>query len=552
MVSSGKYLIISGLVLLTIFACKTQKQQTHRYVDYQPYFDQTKRFYVRTPSLKDVKLDTSVQILSNLREEILEINDSVTFTLELEFSKGELIIDIDKINEKPPIYDTFMVVKGFIFKNELVNTLFPVIPDSFKLELFNLNDSISVNQIHDSLNSDHTTWVDSMPVLHAVDTVSKLIKVQPVQKPYFTREEILADTTRDLFDADSILNDLLADIPWKIGDSIPYFKEFTNYQMDSLLFMQTNVAYVEIIDTSRIVKMYPREMLYRQVSERSTISDEIFNIDKVGFKIFYEDEEDVFIDMVKVQGGSFKIGNNELDEDERPQYGLNVSNFLIGKFELTNQLFCTFMNYIHCDSLGKINRLKVINMDPRYSKIKLNATTGKFYVLKDYENYPVVNVSWAGANLFCKTMGGRLPSEAEWEYAARGGVYAVRYYTNEKRTDYDYEYRYAGSNTMAEVGWFVDNSDGACQYIGSLKPNQLGLYDMSGNVWEWCYDNYNIDFYKRNGDSTDPMCLTGSGVRVNRGGSWSSDATYCRVSNRNYLDEFDFNPYLGFRYMREK
>ncbi|HPR86314.1 MAG TPA: SUMF1/EgtB/PvdO family nonheme iron enzyme, partial [Prolixibacteraceae bacterium] len=99
----------------------------------------------------------------------------------------------------------------------------------------------------------------------------------------------------------------------------------------------------------------------------------------------------------------------------------------------------------------------------------------------------------------------------------------------------------------SDVGWFVDNSDGSCQYKGSLMPNQLGIYDMCGNVWEWCYDNYDKEFYKRNSDSTDPECINGSGKRVNRGGSWSSDAQYCRITNRNYLDEFDYNPFLGFR-----
>jgi formylglycine-generating enzyme required for sulfatase activity len=543
-------LFFAGLFLLTIFACKTQKQQ-HRYVDYQPYFDQTKKVFVKTPSSKNANLDTSVQILSNLREEVLKFEDTITFTQELELSSGELIIDIGEINEKPPIYDTFMVVKGFLFKDELVNSLFPVIPDSIKQELSNLTDSLSGKPTSDSLKNIGSQLPDSISLSRVVNPIFQPVKIQPVHKDFYTREEILSDTTRDLFDADTILNNLLSDIPWKKGDSIPYLKGFSKYQMDSMLLLQTDFAYVEIFDTSRAVKQYPLKKLIKEVTKKEMVHDQFVHSDKVVFKIFYKNEEDVFIDMVRVKGGSFKIGSNEFDDDERPQYGLNVSDFMIGKFELTNKLFCAFLNYIHCDSLGKINRLKVIDLNPRYSKIQCDTATGRFFVLKDYEEYPVINVTWAGASLFCKKLGGSLPSEAQWEYAARGGVYAVRYYTNQNRTDYDYEYRFAGSNTMGEVGWFVDNSDGYCQYKGSLKPNQLGLFDMSGNVWEWCYDNYNKDFYKHNGSSNDPICLTGSGIRVNRGGSWSSDAQYCRITNRNYLGEFDFNPYLGFRYERE-
>jgi formylglycine-generating enzyme required for sulfatase activity len=276
--------------------------------------------------------------------------------------------------------------------------------------------------------------------------------------------------------------------------------------------------------------------------------DQLIHNEKVVFQVFYKEEDDVFIDMVRVQGGNFKIGSNEFDDDERPQYGLDLSSFLIGKYELTNKIFCSFLNYIHCDSLGKKGRLKIIDLNSRYTKIYYDKPTERFFVMKYYEEYPVVNVSWAGASLFCKTMGGSLPSEAEWEYVARGGIYAIRYYINADKTDYDYEFRFAGGNSMSDVGWFVDNSDGSCQYKGSLMPNQLGIYDLCGNVWEWCYDNYDKEFYKRNSDGTDPICINGSGKRVNRGGSWSSDAQYCRITNRNYLDEFDYNPFLGFRF----
>jgi formylglycine-generating enzyme required for sulfatase activity len=117
-------------------------------------------------------------------------------------------------------------------------------------------------------------------------------------------------------------------------------------------------------------------------------------------------------------------------------------------------------------------------------------------VLTGYEDYPVVNVTWQGAQIFCSILNGKQPSEAEWEFAARGGVYAIRSYTGINKDDFEYEYRFAGGNVMTERGWFVDNSYGRTHKVGMLKPNQLGIFDMCGNVWEWCYDKYNKDFYK--------------------------------------------------------
>jgi len=311
------------------------------------------------------------------------------------------------------------------------------------------------------------------------------------------------------------------------------------------------MVFIEIYDTSRQVRKYPLEQLTRETSEKKLVPDMQIISDQVVFRRFYKDEEDVFMKMARVQGGTFKMGSNEFDEDERPEYGLRVSDFLLGTFEVTNDVFCSFMNVLRCDSLGKVNRTRVVDWKSRFSKIYWDYSTGRYKVRSGYEKYPVVNVTWAGANLVCKHMGGRLPSEAEWEYAAKGGYYAIRYYTNADKTDYTYEHRFAGSNVMGEVGWFVDNSDGDCQMVGGFTPNRLGLFDMSGNVWEWCYDNYSRDFYNRNGDSSDPMCIISNGVRINRGGSWSSDAMYCRITNRNFLEEFQCNPYLGFRLMRE-
>jgi formylglycine-generating enzyme required for sulfatase activity len=140
--------------------------------------------------------------------------------------------------------------------------------------------------------------------------------------------------------------------------------------------------------------------------------------------------------------------------------------------------------------------------------------------------HPMVMVSWNDAVAYCNWLSDelngdyRLPTEAEWEYAARGG---------KKNTSYIY----AGSNDLDEVGWNQDNSGAQANSVMKKKPNELGLYDMSGNVWEWCRDWYEKEYYAKS-PSTNPKGAATGSYRVLRGGGWYGPAAYCRVANRNY------------------
>jgi len=144
---------------------------------------------------------------------------------------------------------------------------------------------------------------------------------------------------------------------------------------------------------------------------------------------------------------------------------------------------------------------------------------------------------------FKNTKGFRLPTEVEWEWFARGGQIAIEEGT--------FDYTYSGSNNINEVAWYYENSGGnkgATQDVGLKKPNQLGLYDCSGNIWEWCYDTTeNIE----NGKSYTYKAFDSSNVyRRLKGGSWYEDANVCTVLCRNYAYAIDANDVVGFRLVR--
>ncbi len=202
------------------------------------------------------------------------------------------------------------------------------------------------------------------------------------------------------------------------------------------------------------------------------------------------------------------MGSNDGESDEKPIHPVTLSDFLIGKTEVTQKQWRDVTgkdpsNFKNCDNCPVE---KVSWDDVKDFIIKLNKKTGKIY---------------------------RMPTEAEWEYAAKGG--------NKSN-----EYTYSGSNTIGYVAWYSDNSGSKTHPVGQKQPNELGLFDMTGNVWEWCSDWYGEDYYQSSRSSNPKGALSGS-FRVYRGGVWSTGAQNCRTSyrSRNYPDS-RYN-YLGFR-----
>ena len=234
-------------------------------------------------------------------------------------------------------------------------------------------------------------------------------------------------------------------------------------------------------------------------------------IDTVYSKSKQEEEiANLLSNMVKVEGGTFTMGatseqGSSAWDDEKPTHSVTLSSFYLCKYEVTQALWRAVMG-------------------------------GSLFNLKG-DNLPVEQVSWDECQTFISRLNNltgrnfRLPTEAEWEYAARGG----------KRSR---GYKYSGSNVLSDVAWYDGNSSDKTHPVGTKSPNELGLYDMSGNVWEWCSDWYGT--YSSSAQ-TNPTGPSSGSSRVNRGGGWFNVNRNCRSSNRSY-DAPDFRDnYLGLR-----
>lgn len=252
------------------------------------------------------------------------------------------------------------------------------------------------------------------------------------------------------------------------------------------------------------------------------------------------------IPLVFVEGGRFLMGNDTLhgDRDEVPVHEVIVRDFYMGQFEITNRQFCAFLNEMGNQEEGGVTWINL------YPKIKRGGVSpfqfkdGRYWIKPGYEEHPVVRVSWYGAKAFCKWLSEkkgklyRLPTEAEWEYAARGGIKGEGY-------------EFAGSPNLGEVAWrSSDNKkDLITRQVGLKKPNELDIYDLSGNVWEWCQDWYAP--YPRDGARRDVGGPAEGITKVCRGGRWHKDSADCRIANRNYFRP-DYRVYeLGFRVVAE-
>jgi formylglycine-generating enzyme required for sulfatase activity len=223
--------------------------------------------------------------------------------------------------------------------------------------------------------------------------------------------------------------------------------------------------------------------------------------------------KDLINNMVFVDGGSFMMGcsngqSNNCDKDERTVHRVVLSRFKIGKFEVTRSQWLEVM--------GK------------------NRST-----FDSCNQCAVSNVSWNDIQVFIKKLNKltvkhfRLPTEAEWEFAARGGILSRGF-------------EYSGSNDLDSVAWYDRNSKLSVKKVGQKNSNELGLYDMSGNVWEWCSDWYGENYYSES-IVDNPMGPMYGEDRVVRGGSWIVGPRNHRVAYRARESPDKLESYIGFR-----
>ncbi|MEZ4829454.1 MAG: formylglycine-generating enzyme family protein [Bacteroidia bacterium] len=250
-------------------------------------------------------------------------------------------------------------------------------------------------------------------------------------------------------------------------------------------------------------------------------------------------------EMIFIKGGTFDMGSEKYD-NEKPVHKVTVSDFWLGKTAVTVGQFAAFIDATGYKTNAEKGDGSYIWTGSEWKKKaginwRCNAS-GKVRPESEW-NHPIIHVSWNDAKVYCDWLSEqtgqkwRLPTEAEWEYAAGGG--------SENRTEY------AGTNNESELGdyaWYTKNTkDTGTRPVGQKKPNRLGLYDMSGNVWEWCWDWYGS---YTSSDISNPQGPEKGTDRVSRGGSWLSFAEYCRVSLRRNLSPDYRSYFLGFRPVR--
>jgi formylglycine-generating enzyme required for sulfatase activity len=243
------------------------------------------------------------------------------------------------------------------------------------------------------------------------------------------------------------------------------------------------------------------------------------------------------IELIKVESGTFLMGSNE-QKDEQPIHEVNVPAFHIGRYPIMVQQYLAFVAATNSHAPEWLEEGSQYHIetgtDGYYKKIEAALTN---------DQHPIVGVSWQGATAFCEWLSQetehtyRLPSEAEWEYAARGGRHSLGFL-------------YAGSNKLKEVGWYNKNSHGETKPVGLKLPNELGLYDMSGNVWEWCADVWHDSYENAPKDGSAWLKGADKDIRLLRGGSWLNSSDICRVSFRGGYSAGNRDDNIGFRVAR--
>ncbi len=261
--------------------------------------------------------------------------------------------------------------------------------------------------------------------------------------------------------------------------------------------------------TDSEVATYAREILQRNEA-KITEGESKATIHELVKPLAQYIDERTGMAFISIPGGKFEMGSEEYD-DEKPIHSVEVSPFMIGKYSVTNEEY------------------------ERFLQANPNATIPEYWNNKQFNQprQPVVGISWEEAQNFCQWANCRLPTEAEWEYACRAAT-KTRFSFGDDEKD------------LKDYGWYDENSKGKTGVVGSKKPNPWGLYDVHGNVWEWCHDWYGKDYYKQS-PKNNPQGSQSGTSRVLRGGSWGDGGIYCRSALRGGFHPSFRCQDMGFR-----
>jgi formylglycine-generating enzyme required for sulfatase activity len=360
-------------------------------------------------------------------------------------------------------------------------------------------------------------------------------------------------------------------------------RSLSNLDKQQLRILRNTIfaRYGYIFSSNDMEEHFYRFQWYNGVSRN--IQDRLTRTDWLNIALIQSMENAVSPGFVRIEGGTFQMGSNNGEPDESPVHTVTVSSFYMGRTEVTQgewavvlKEWTAAMNESNPPSPAVRASYYYSTLSKDYSSY--GDTGGSSIYLPYYPSYfkgdnlPVERVTWVAAAEYCNRRsqlegltpaytltretrndqnywavtwdrsadGWRLPTEAEWEYAARGGNGSPG------------NYIYSGSNNVDEAAWYdksawIDTRYERTRWVGTKKPNGLGLYDMSGNVYEWCWDWYNENSYNNIPQNN----LAGPGSRrVIRGGSWASEKDECRSTYRNYSYEREGRRGVGFRLAR--
>jgi len=370
------------------------------------------------------------------------------------------------------------------------------------------------------------------------EKIAKIIfRVREKELRGIPRSDVLFLTNGDIFtgkvtDKTLQVKTTYADIPVKV-DNIQHIAFIAGENVLTRIILNNNDQVQGILQNDDInieLDAGPPITVYKDRIKEINMRmgyDEPIEVSGMGVSdLAFAPEEAASEDMVLIPAGEFIMGSNDGDDDEKPVHRLYLDAYYIDKYEVTNAQFCKFLN-----EKGNQKEGGTTWLDIGSSGCLIDYISGQYHPKPGYEGHPVVMVSWYGARAYAKWADKRLPTEAEWEKAARGSLVGKKY-------------PWGDSIDFSRANY--DKNMGRSTPVGSYPANGYGLYDMAGNVWEWVSDWYDENYYSRSPDKN-PRGPDNPYSRDTRGGGWGSSAWSLRCANRSFYPPRDVSNTLGFR-----